>query len=103
IGPFVVGPVIERKIGLAAFSAMAVDADWRDAEWCERNGLYSRLFEDVESLDDGLATLAQMLALANPEAMAELKRVFWTGTEQWDDLLSARASLSGKLVLSDFT
>lgn len=103
IGPFVVGPVIERKIGLAAFSAMAVDADWRDAEWCERNGLYSRLFEEVESLDDGLATLAQTLALANPEAMAELKRVFWAGTEQWDDLLSARASLSGKLVLSDFT
>ena len=103
IGPFVVGPVIEKKIGLAAFSAMAVDADWRDAEWGERHGLYSRLFDDLSTLDASLEAEAQKLAGCNPEAMAQLKRVFWAGTEGWETLLSERASMSGTMVLSDFT
>jgi methylglutaconyl-CoA hydratase len=103
IGPFVVGPVIQHKIGLAAFGAMAVDADWRDAEWCERHGLYSRLVDDTTSLDASVDALAATLAQSNPEAMSELKRVFWAGTEDWDALLSARAGMSGRMVLSDFT
>ena len=103
IGPFVVGPVIEKKIGLAAFSAMAVDADWRDAAWCERQALYARVFEDVAALDAGVDTLATTLAASNPEAMALLKHVFWEGTGNWDTLLAARAGMSGRLVLSDFT
>jgi methylglutaconyl-CoA hydratase len=103
IGPFVVGPVIQQKIGLAAFSAMAVDADWRDAEWCERHGLYSRLADDQQSLDGAVDALAVTLATSNPEAMAELKRVFWAGTDQWDALLDTRASMSGRMVLSEFT
>ncbi len=103
IGPFVVGPVIEKKIGLAGFSQMAVDADWRDAAWCERHGLYARLYPDVPALDAGIDALARTLAASNPEAMAQLKRVFWAGTEQWDTLLAERAAMSGTLVLSDFT
>ena len=99
IGPFVVGPVIERKIGLAAFSAMAVDADWRDAAWCERHGLYSRVYHDPSELDDAVAALAATLAKSNPEAMAALKQVFWAGTEEWDLLLTERAEMSGTLVL----
>ncbi len=103
IGPFVVGPVIERKIGLAAFSAMAVDADWRDAAWGERHGLYSRLFDDVTTLDASLDAEVHKLAACNPEAMTQLKRVFWASTESWDALLSERATMSGTMVLSDFT
>jgi methylglutaconyl-CoA hydratase len=103
IGPFVVGPCIERKIGLAAFSAMTVDADWRDADWCERHGLYSRVYLDAAEMDAALDTLAATLALSNPEAMAKLKQIFWTGTERWDDLLASRAMLSGAMVLSDYT
>ncbi len=103
IGPFVVGPVIEKKIGLAAFSAMAVDADWRDAAWGERHGLYARVFETHAEMDASLDTLARTLAASNPEAMAALKRVFWAGTEGWDALLSERAGMSGSMVLSDFT
>lgn len=103
IGPFVVGPVIEKKIGLAAFSQMAVDADWRDAAWCERHGLYARVYPDLVSLDAGLDALAQTLVGSNPDAIAQLKRVFWAGTEQWDTLLAERAAMSGTLVLSDFT
>jgi methylglutaconyl-CoA hydratase len=103
IGPFVVGPVIEKKIGLAAFSAMTVDADWRDAAWCERHALYAKLFDDVAPMDAAVDTLAATLARANPEAMAALKKVFWAGTEQWDMLLAERANVSGTMVLSDFT
>jgi len=103
IGPFVVGPVIEKKVGLAAFSAMAVDADWRDAAWCERHGLYSRLFDDVTAMDTSVDTLATTLAASNPDAMAALKKVFWAGTESWDALLAERANMSGTMVLSAFT
>jgi len=103
IGPFVVGPAIERKIGLAAFSAMAVDADWRDAAWCERHGLYSRIYHDPSELDDAIAKLARTLAGSNPEAMAQMKQVFWAGTAEWDLLLAERAERSGTLVLSEFT
>ena len=103
IGPFVVGPCIEKKIGTAAFSTMAVDADWHDSEWCERHGLYSQLFDNVAAMDAAIASRAQTLAASNPEAMAKLKKIFWAGTEGWDQLLSERAAMSGTLVLSDFT
>lgn len=103
LGPFVVGPVIEKKIGLAAFSGMAVDADWRDAEWCERHGLYTRLCDNAGDMRAGVNKLAATLSASNPDAMAELKRVFWEGTDDWDSLLSARARISGTMVLSEFT
>ena len=103
IGPFVVGPVIERRIGNGPYSAMAVDTDWRDAEWGERHGLYARVFSDVASMDAGLNALAGTLAASNPEAMTALKRVFWAGTEGWETLLAERAGISGTLVLSDYT
>lgn len=103
IGPFVVGPAIERKIGLASFSQMAVDADWRDAAWCERRGLYAKVVADVPALDAAIDAQAVVLAKSNPQAMAMLKRVFWQGTEQWETLLAERAGMSGTLVLSAFT
>lgn len=104
IGPFVVGPAIERRIGAGAFTALAVDATrWHDAAWAEQRGLYSRLFPTTDELDEGVAALASTLAGSNPEAMATMKRVFWEGTERWDRLLADRAAMSGRLVLSEFT
>jgi len=103
IGPFVVGPVIERRIGGGPFAAMAVDADWRDADWCERHGLYARVFPEVADMDAELNALAGKLASSNPDAMGGMKRVFWEGTERWEELLAARARMSGALVLSEFT
>ena len=103
IGPFVVGPVIERRIGSGPYSAMSVDADWRDADWGERHSLYSRTFDDIASMDAAINALAGTLAASNPEAMAAMKRVFWEGTADWDALLAKRAAMSGTLVLSDFT
>lgn len=104
IGPFVVGPAVERKIGLAAMSELAINAsEWRSAEWAKEKGLYSNTYEDAETMDQAIDQLIQQLLKSNPEAMMELKRIFWQGTENWDQLLMERASISGRLVLSDFT
>jgi methylglutaconyl-CoA hydratase len=104
IGPFVVGPAVERKIGFSAMSELAINAtEWRSADWAKRKGLYVELFDDTHSLDKEIHRLAQQLSNSNPEAMSMLKSIFWQGTEHWDSLLSERAGMSGKLVLSDFT
>ena len=104
IGPFVVGPAVERKIGVSGMSQLAIDAtEWRSARWAEQNGLYAQVFSNAEEMDAAIQTLAQKLASSNPEAMQELKKIFWAGTEHWDQLLIERAGISGKLVLSDFT
>lgn len=104
IGPFVVGPAVERKVGTSAMSQLAIDAsEWQTAEWARQKGLYTNIFETTEQLDTAVEELAQKLASYNPEAMKELKKIFWEGTENWDEKLSSRAALSGKLVLSDFT
>ena len=104
IGPFVVGPAVERKIGTSAMSMMAINATgWYSANWAREKGLYADVFEDAEQMDEAIETLANKLASSNPEAMRMLKKVFWEGTEHWDVLLSDRAAMSGKLVLSDFT
>jgi methylglutaconyl-CoA hydratase len=104
IGPFVVGPAIERKIGLSAFSSLSIDATmWRDAEWARRRGLYSELHSGVTGMDESIQRLTGTLAHSNPEAMTLLKQNFWKGTEHWDQLLIERAAISGRLVLSEFS
>lgn len=103
IGPFIVGVVIERKLGLAPFMNLAVHADWHDAAWCERHGLYSQVVDNVHALDAIVHSHATRLAAANPEAMREIKRVFWRDTEHWEALMTERAAMSGRMVLSDFT
>lgn len=104
IGPFVVGPAVERKIGVSGFSQLAMDAtEWRSAEWAKRHGLYAEIHKTILEVDDAVIKLSEHLAHSSPEAMAQLKKIFWHGTEHWDALLSDRASISGELVLSDFT
>ncbi|MDG1262480.1 MAG: enoyl-CoA hydratase/isomerase family protein [Flavobacteriales bacterium] len=104
IGPFVVGPAVERKVGTSAMSQLAINAtEWKSAEWAAQKGLYTEVYEDVTALDEAVGTLAQKLATSNPEAMTALKENFWSGTEHWDELLKERAAMSGTLVLSDFT
>lgn len=104
IGPFVVGPAIERKIGNAAFRQLALRAsDWMSAEWACEQGLYQELFSNQEELDEAIRAFARKLETYNPDAVAELKRVFWEGTDDWEKLLDARAATSGHLVLSTFT
>lgn len=104
IGPFVVGPAVERKIGTSAFSQLAIDASmWRNAEWARRKGLFAEVHPDTNALDEAIRRLSGALAHSSPQAMAEMKKIFWKGTEHWDTLLFERAAISGRLVLSDFT
>ena len=104
IGPFVVGPSVERKLGASAFSAMTINATkWFDAEWAREKGLYTDISENTEEMDEKILKLATTLSKSNPEAMTNLKKIMWKGTEEWDNLLSQRAKESGRLVLSEFT
>ncbi len=104
IGPFVVGPAVERKVGTSAMSMMAINAtEWYSAEWAKEKSLYAEIFETIEDMDIAITELAEKLAKSNPQAMSMLKKVFWEGTENWDTLLVERAAMSGELVLSDFT
>ena len=104
IGPFVVGPAVERKLGLSGMSQIAMDANsFYSAEWAKNKGLYAQVFDSTEALDEGVRAFAEHLCTYNPEAMREMKKMFWTGTENWDDLLAERAAISGRLVLSEFT
>lgn len=104
IGPFVVGPAVERKIGTAAFCELSINAtEWRNAQWAYNKGLYADVFNTADELDEAVKILAERLSNSNPEAMQLLKKAFWQGTENWDTLLIERAMMSGKLVLSDFT
>lgn len=103
IGPFVVGPAVERKIGTAAFSALAIDAAmWRNSEWAKRKGLFAEVHENIENMDESIEKLAHSLSHSNPEAMAEMKKMFWKNADHWDVLLKERAAISGRLVLSSF-
>lgn len=104
IGPFVVGPAVERKIGVSAFAQLSMNASaWYSADWAKSKGLFTEVVETEEQLDEHIQQLALRLSTSNPEAMREMKRMFWKGTEHWDELLIERAGISGRLVLSDFT
>lgn len=104
IGPFVVGSAVARKLGVSGMSQIAIDANtFYSAEWAQQKGLYAQVYDSAEELDKAVWEFAKQLAQYNPEAMAEMKKTFWAGTEDWDKLLEERAAISGRLVLSEFT
>ncbi|MBH2004005.1 MAG: enoyl-CoA hydratase/isomerase family protein [Sphingobacteriia bacterium] len=104
IGPFVVGPAVERKMGLSAFSQLTIDAGmYRPADWARRKGLFAELHTDAAGMDESIVRLSGTLSNYNPDALHELKKICWAGTEHWDTLLKERAGISGKLILSDFS
>ncbi|KAB1160543.1 enoyl-CoA hydratase/isomerase family protein [Tenacibaculum aiptasiae] len=104
IGPFVIAPAVERKISVSGLAELTLDAtNWKNAYWAKEKGLYARVFESISDLDKELEIFSEKLASYNPEALKEMKKALWKGTEHWEDLLIERAVTSGKLVLSDFT
>jgi methylglutaconyl-CoA hydratase len=104
IGPFVIGAAVERKIGKSSFSQLAIDANlWRNADWAKKKGLFAEVHENVENMDHSVSRLANSLAHSSPDAMRELKKTFWKGTENWDTLLNEMAAISGRLVLGEYT
>jgi methylglutaconyl-CoA hydratase len=104
IGPFVIEPAVTRTIGISATAELTLDAsNWKNAYWAKEKGLYAKVFETIKELDNEVDLLANKLASYNPSALAEMKKVLWKGTQNWNDLLTERALISGELVLSDFT
>jgi methylglutaconyl-CoA hydratase len=104
IGPFVVGPAVQRKMGLSAFSQLAIDAtQWQNAYWARDKGLFAEVYDSIDEMDEAIDRLSQDLLRSNPAARTSLKQIFWEGTENWDALLNVRAQKSGQLVLSPFS
>jgi methylglutaconyl-CoA hydratase len=104
IGPFVVGPAVERKMGLSAMSSLAINATkWFDPNWASAKGLYSEVFESAQEMDEHINELSKKLASSHQKATSALKKILWDGTDQWDTLLNERAEISGELILSDYS
>lgn len=103
IGPFVIEPAVTRKIGMSASTEMTLDTEWKSATWANQKGLYQKVYETPKELDLEITAFANKLAAYNPKALAEIKKILWEGTENWNTLLYVRAEISGKLVLSDYS
>lgn len=104
IGPFVIAPAVERKMGIAALAELTIAGhEWQNAYWAKDHGLYAKVYETISEMDKEIDFLAQKLSSYNPEALTDMKTVLWENTSNWDALLHERAAISGKLVLSDFT
>lgn len=104
IGPFVISPAIERKIGVSALSELSLDAThWQTAYWAQKKGLFAKVFESIKSMDRAVEILSKKLAGYNPETLAEWKKTLWKNTDHWDKLLYENAEKSGNFVMSDYT
>jgi methylglutaconyl-CoA hydratase len=103
IGPLVIEPAVNRKIGKSATAEMTLETEWKTASWANQKGLYAKVFATTTELDTEIMAFANKLTSYSPNALSEMKKVFWEGTENWNTLLYERAEISGKLVLSDFS
>ncbi len=104
IGPFVVGPAVGRKVGMSAFSTLGIDATtWYSSDWAHQKNLYNKVAQSTAELDTMVNELAKNLASSNPDAMRNMKEIYWQRTGHWDVTLEQRAEISGRLILSEFS
>ncbi len=101
IGPFVIGPYVERKIGKSQFSAMAIDAGFRSATWAEQHNIYHSVGKDIAEMDAQLEVFMNQLAGRSEDALALIKKVSWEGTDHFDELMPARIHMSASLILEE--
>lgn len=101
IGPFVIGPYVERKIGKSQFAAMAIDADFRSADWAAQHNIYHSVSDSIEEMDAALDKFLQTLASRSEDALALIKKISWEGTDHFDELMPARIHMSASLILED--
>ena len=104
IGPFVIAPAIERKMGVGALAELSLTPDqWKNAYWAEKKGLYARVFENTADLDKELGYFTDKLSSYPLEALVEIKHMLWKGCPSWEPLLFDNASVTGRLALSAYT
>ncbi len=101
IGPFVIGPFVERKVGKSAYSAMSIDADFRSADWCEKHDVYHSVSENISEMDEEIKAFMEKLSTRSSEALALIKKVSWEGTEHFAQLMPERILMSASLILED--
>lgn len=101
IGPFVIGPFVERKVGKSAYSAMSIDADFRSADWCEKHDVYHSVSENISEMDEEIKAFMEKLSTRSSEALALIKKVSWEGTEHFEQLMPERILMSASLILED--
>ena len=100
IGPFVIAPAVERKIGAAALASLALQPkQWKSADWALQHGLFTEVFADFDTANNAAIAKATQLASFAPEAVAELKKTLWANTDHWAELLPNNAEISGRLLL----
>ena len=104
IGPFVIAPAVERKMGVGALAELSLAAhEWKNAYWAKEKGLYAKVFDSIKDLDKEIELFTEKLASYNPDALTQMKKTLWKNTDHWAHSLYENASVSGELVLSDFT
>ncbi|MGV3762595.1 enoyl-CoA hydratase/isomerase family protein [Parapedobacter sp.] len=102
IGPFVIAPALERKIGLSAFTTLSLNpTTFFDAYWAARHGLIHAVQPTVDEMDIAIGQFSEPLLNKNTEALTALKRTLWQGTDHWEVLLYDLAGISGRLALSE--
>ncbi len=101
IGPFVIGPYVERKIGKSAYCAMSIDADFRSADWCEKHDVYHSVSENIQEMDGKIEAFMKKLSERSADALALIKKVSWEGSEHFDQLMPERILMSASLILED--
>lgn len=100
IGPFVIASAVERKIGKSAFIQMTIDTQWYDAQWALSKGLFNKVFSTIEEMDEFLENFLKEISSRSGKTQRELKKIFWEGTDDWDELLLQKARITAKLLLS---
>ena len=101
IGPFVIGPYVERKMGKSAYAAMSIDADFRSADWCEKHDVYHSVSENIEMMDEEINKFLEKLSTRSSDALSLIKKVSWEGTEHFEHLMPERILMSASLILED--
>ena len=101
IGPFVIGPYVERKMGKSAYAAMSIDADFRSADWCENHDVYHSVSENIEMMDEEINKFLEKLSTRSSDALSLIKKVSWEGTEHFEQLMPERILMSASLILED--
>lgn len=104
IGPFVIAPAVERKVGISAFTELTLNPGvFFDVQWAKRHDLFHTVKADTEHVDQAIREFCERIITKNPEALSELKRTLWHGTKHWDELLDKQAAISGRLACSPET
>jgi methylglutaconyl-CoA hydratase len=102
IGPFTIGPVLVRKIGVGNFQRLSLSADWIDSNW----GLNSGLFQEIcnsDALETVTESRIEHFKKLDPISFAENKKLMWSFSDITEDSLRVKASNVSKLLLNQNT